>query len=281
MTISEAYQFYRKRIEQLEHAGAAAIICNDFFEYLAGIDKSYRNTRGNELWNNSNEELMQKAIQRLAANEPVQYITGVTWFYNRKFHCSPAALIPRPETEELAELIIKDKDNFHSVLDIGTGTGCIAITLKKELSNAELTALDKSSEALALAKKNAADLDATINFIETDFLSDQIFELPTYDLIVSNPPYIPETEKKNMEAGVVDFEPAIALFVPASEPLIFYKQIALFAEKHLLAEGKVFLETHFNNAADVAELFNKKKYKSELMMDMSGKERFVKITRFR
>jgi release factor glutamine methyltransferase len=196
-------------------------------------------------------------------------------------------LIPRPETEELVEWIIEDRkkekhENQLSIADIGTGSGCIAIALKKKLSAAHITAIDVSKEALTTAKENAIDNDAKIDFIQLDFLDESSWKgLQQFDIIVSNPPYIPVNEKEKLDKNVTLFEPHTALFVPDHSPLLFYEKIALFAKKHLKKDGKIYAETHEEFANATAHIFSKQFQEVKLKQDLLGKNRMIKATHFR
>jgi len=220
------------------------------------------------------EELLDTYLQRLLQYEPVQYILGYAEFYGLKFKVSPAVLIPRPETEELVELTLSEIKNPKSkILDIGTGSGCIPIALKKNLPNAALTSIDISSEALCIAKENAAINNTDVTFIQLDILTD----VPDgkFDIIVSNPPYIGYDEKEKMNDNVLIYEPHLALF--SGDPLIFYKRIAETAPHLLNPLGRIYLEVSEYRAKEVAEIFAKMGWMKQIKKDMSGKERIVVV----
>lgn len=210
---------------------------------------------------------------RLNLGEPVDYILGYTYFYGLKIEVSKDTLIPRPETEELVELILNENQTRSGlkILDIGTGSGCIALALKSNLVNAEVTALDVSDAALEIAKRNSVHLDLNINFILLDMLNEKLWsQLGNYDVIVSNPPYIPQEEKKDMTTSVLDYEPHLALFVE-NDPLLFYKQILKFACSHLNPNGLVYFETSQTNQLEEFQGFHIEKQK-----DLSGNWRFLR-----
>ena len=191
-------------------------------------------------------ELGEIAI-RLANYEPVQYVLGLADFCGREFHVEPGILIPRPETEHLCRLITKHVANsspIRNILDIGTGSGCIAITLALDIPNSQVTAWDISPIALRVAQHNAQRLGAEVNIVENDMLQQTYQVAPQWDLIVSNPPYICDNEAKQMEANVLDYEPEIALFVPDDDPLKFYVPIMNYAQSALHAGGELWLETN-------------------------------------
>jgi release factor glutamine methyltransferase len=222
------------------------------------------------------------ALQRLAKNEPIQYILGETEFYGRKFFVNPSVLIPRPETEELVEWICQDYKSHlqtFNMLDIGTGSGCISVNLALELPHSQVFALDISKDALAVAHNNARLNQASINFIEGDILQNPRFEF-TFTVIVSNPPYVRETEKKEMQANVLDFEPHLALFVEDEKPLMFYEAIARFAQAHLIEGGSLYVEINEALGQDTVQLFEKQGFiNTQLKRDLRGKARMVKATK--
>jgi release factor glutamine methyltransferase len=207
---------------------------------------------------------------------------GEAWFYRMKIKVNEHVLIPRPETEELVEQLIKDRKSKltdPAILDIGTGSGCIPIAIKKNLPASKLTAIDVSKDALALAKENAALHNAHINFTELDFLDETNWHiLGMFDIIISNPPYIPIHEKEKLDKNVTAFEPHLALFVPDRSPLIFYEKIATFGIGHLLPNGKIYLETHEDYAKETAALFHNNYQTVMVKKDMYGKERMIIIT---
>ncbi len=219
-------------------------------------------------------------LNRLKKNEPVQYVLGKTSFYNLNFQLNDNVLIPRPETEELVSSIIDDASNMSKnplkILDIGTGSGCIAISLAKNITHAEVTAIDISREALQIAKKNAELNEAPIRFLEIDILHVDI--LPdTYDIIVSNPPYVLEKEKKYMHDNVLQFEPNLALFVQNSNPLLFYKKISALAKNHLNKSGTLYFEINRNYAKAIKKVVLDDGFSNiSIQEDFLGNERMLK-----
>ncbi|MFT4535927.1 MAG: release factor glutamine methyltransferase [Saprospiraceae bacterium] len=218
--------------------------------------------------------------ERLIDQEPIQYITGLAPFYGYFFQVNPSVLIPRPETEELVYLIHdfikKTKLDTPKILDIGSGSGCIPITLSLLNTDAEITSIDVSEEALVVAKSNNSKLGSKVNFKKVDILKEDHWRKISgkFDIIVSNPPYIPNKEKSLMSANVLDHEPHIALFVEDQNPLIFYNKIHNFAANFLKANGTVFLECNEFNAQEVKEIY-RSQYSAEIINDMQGKERMV------
>ena len=282
MTIKQLQQKYLTELESLYGAGEAAVMTTMVFESVANLQKQDIITKANLNLESTILINLEHALKRLQQHEPVQYIIGHAWFFNLKFWVDKGVLIPRPETEELVlDAINFLKQNKNSnVLDIGTGSGCIPISIKKNIDDASVTSIDVSADALKLAKKNAAENAVEINFLHTDFLNDKNYsDLAKFDVIISNPPYIPENEKKIMANNVAKFEPHIALFVPQHEPLLFYKKILLFAGEHLAANGRIFLEVHEDYAVQTANIFLEQNYLVNIKTDMQGKERMLIIYR--
>ena len=229
----------------------------------------------------------QDIIIRLKAQEPVQYIIGETEFYGRKFKVTPDTLIPRPETEELVQLVVSSWQSAVgsvaqspiSVLDLGTGSGCIAISLACELPNAQVYAYDISEKVLKIAKENANRNNVNVIFEQLDILNFPPSSFPPFSIIVSNPPYVMNAEKSEMEQNVLDYEPHLALFVEDSDPLIFYKSIAEFAFKNLIIKGLCIVEINQAFGLETAELFWNQGFRYvEVVKDMFGKDRMVKAT---
>lgn len=220
-------------------------------------------------------------VDRLKKHEPIQYIFGKTDFYGFEFQVNPSVLIPRPETEELVEIIVRDYlGKSVEILDIGTGSGCIAITLKKLLKDADVSAIDISAEALKVAERNAMHNRVSVFFYERNILEpfktgDSLEE--DFDVIVSNPPYVMLKEREEMEKNVLDYEPPLALFVPDNDPLIYYRSIARFAEQKLKKKGYLYFEINSQLGNEVVEMLRLLEFKNvELIQDLSGNDRFVK-----
>ena len=220
-------------------------------------------------------------VKRLQNQEPFQYILGETFFYDLLIRCDERALIPRPETEELVDWILQsvDKTQNLNVLDVCTGSGCIALALKNNLKSSKVSATDISQEALALAKKNAMLLGLEIDFHQDNALiaDADIFENNSFDIIVSNPPYIPMKDKEAMEKNVLDFEPHLALFVSDDAPLVFYKAIAEKAQNLLKSKGVLFFELHEEYAQQTKTLVESLGFDEvEIKIDLQGKNRMLK-----
>lgn len=228
-------------------------------------------------------QYFNNCLQKLELSEPVQYVRGKADFYDLQFTVTPAVLIPRPETEELVQLIINENANFHgNLIDLGTGSGCIAISLASNFPTAQITAMDISSAALEVAKQNAQNNNVNIKFIHADMQKDDCLQdNQQFDIIVSNPPYVCNAEKKDMRANVLQHEPHLALFVDDDNyPLQFYKAIAQFATKHLKENGTIYCEINETLGKETAELFQSYGFKnSQVIQDLFGKDRIVKAQR--
>ena len=228
------------------------------------------------------------AVKDLLKNKPVQYIIGETEFCGMRFMVDENVLIPRPETEEMVKNIASCRDKAclvptgYNVLDIGTGSGCIAISLAKLIPNSDVTAVDVSEKALEVAKKNAEANGVNVHFVLDDILEPSTTELidNQFDIIVSNPPYVCEGEKSEMRANVLEHEPSSALFVPDSDPLVFYRKILEYAQKALKPDGQIWFEINEKFGKETAELCRKKGFKNiEIIKDFRGKERVVRANR--
>lgn len=281
MSIQEAYKKLLFQLSGLYDSREAANIADMVMEHITGYQKTNRIIHKNIPLDIQQQAQLQKCNEELLQHKPVQYVLQEAWFYGMKFFVNESVLIPRPETEELIDWITSEINNknipVHTVLDIGSGSGCIPIALKKKNPGISISSMDISNDALVVAKKNANDLDAEINFFEFDFLNESRWvEFSTFDFIVSNPPYIKQSESKDMRKNVTDFEPHIALFVPDSDPLIFYKKLAAFGKKHLVEDGKIFAEINENSGKEVTDLFTNENYRVELKKDIHGKDRMLK-----
>jgi release factor glutamine methyltransferase len=232
----------------------------------------------------SDLEKWKTIISELKTEKPIQYITGEAWFYGLRFEVNENTLIPRPETEELVEWIVeglKVKGKGQRVLDIGTGSGCIPIALKKEIPNAAVFAIDISEKALEMARKNALDNQVQVNFIHQDILESSNLLISKssnllFDVIVSNPPYVRNLEKHEIKRNVLDYEPHLALFVDDSDALLFYRKIAQLALKSLAKNGKLFFEINQYLGKETVELVELLGFKNiELRKDFMGNDRMI------
>jgi release factor glutamine methyltransferase len=284
MLLKEAYHQLQTDLLSIYDNREAALIADWIIEEITNWTKSQQLIYHDHHLNQEQEQLYFQFKKELLQGKPVQYVLGKSWFKGKTFKVNEHVLIPRPETEELVVEIIgyhkqlpERTNSPFKALDIGTGSGCIAISLQLEFPHWEVWAIDKSTTALATAKENADQLNAIIHFKETDILSDlYINHLPAFNLIVSNPPYIPHTDKKEMTAQVLDHEPHLALFVTNQDPLEFYKAILAFSEHHLIRGGTLWFETHMDYAHEVAALMKTEDYEEVIVRkDLQGKDRIV------
>jgi len=247
-----------------------------FCEEILGFSKIDAALNRDFCLSSSHQNILQETISRLLKFEPIQYIYGVAHFYHLKFKVTSEVLIPRPETEELVDIVIKNTQNqVVKILDIGTGSGCISISLAKNLALAEVSAIDISENALQIAIENALLNNVKVQFIQKDILNtNQLTQ--KYDIIISNPPYVKEEEKKEMNRNVLEYEPALALFVSNIDPLIFYKKIALLAFNHLNDQGILYLEINQSLGKEMIELVKHIGFKEvNLKKDFLGNDRFI------
>jgi release factor glutamine methyltransferase len=290
MTIEEARKKIVESIVHIYDKNEANNIADLLMENITRLPRAERILKRNETLSLSQKNSLSQFIGRLQNHEPVQYIINEAWFAGMKFYIDKNVLIPRPETEELVDWVIKEfriqdlpagsQGKEFRILDVGTGSGCIAIALKKKLPHAEVWACDVSEEALNVARINADSLNATVDFVPLDFLDkEQRKQLPHIDIVVSNPPYVPQKDKSEMKKIVIDHEPEIALFVPDEEPLIFYSTLADFGKEKLNRGGSVYVEIHEELGEQVKNLFHSKGYSSvELKKDLQGKNRMIKVS---
>ena len=279
MVIKEVYRNFLLQLQGIYDLGEATTITDWAFEKIASLKRAGIIKDPSQQLSPATLERLNDALIQLLQHKPVQYVLGEAWFYHLKLQVNEEVLIPRPETEELVEWIITNRRSQltdPAILDIGTGSGCIAIAIKKNLPASKITAIDLSEKALELAKNNAMHHHTGIHFLQLDFLDETQWDnLPLFDVIISNPPYIPWKEKKGMAKNVVQHEPHSALFVPDETPLIFYEKIAAFGITHLFPKGRIYVETHENIAREVSILFNKNYRQTEIKKDLFGKERMV------
>jgi release factor glutamine methyltransferase len=280
MTVQEATYFLLNQLRTVYSDGEASQVTDWVMEHLTGSKKAERMLYKNAAITEKEEDLLHLYTKRLLAHEPVQYVLNESWFCGLKFFVDKNVLIPRPETEELVEWIIsncKFPVDELKILDIGTGSGCIPIALKRRIRKADVWGCDVSEMALSVAKKNAATLGTEVNFLSLDFLDKNTWsQLPVFDIIVSNPPYVPVKDKESMQLNVLNYEPHRALFVPDNDPLVFYKAIAEFGRNHLSQKGTIYLEIHEDLGEATSELFQAAGYKTELKKDMQQKDRLLK-----
>lgn len=247
-------------------------------EEVLGYSRVEIHVNSDEVIQGAKRDKFDTIIRGLRSNEPIQYLLGSTEFYGLKFKVNPHVLIPRPETEELIRWIAEDcKESNNSILDLGTGSGCIAISLKKEIPHAIVHGVDKSISALNLAKKNAELNKIGVEFFAFDILNQESLGFMSFDLMVSNPPYVTLEDKKVMAKNVVDYEPHLALFVSEGDPLIFYRRIVDLAEGHLVKGGKIFFEINESFASEIRSLLTDRGFTSvEIRKDLNSRYRMAK-----
>ncbi len=273
-----SYQLFKKIREQLveqfsEEADSLSFI---LIEHFSGFTRTEIITDKPFTTSPQFENKINDIISRLLENEPIQYILGKAYFYDRAFEVNHSTLIPRQETEELVHLILNDIKNLKnlSILDIGTGTGCIPITLKLESSTHTLKSVDISKHAIETATVNAESLGAKVEFQLLDILEENLSQ--SYDVIISNPPYVLDSERALMKDNVLKHEPHYALFVLDENPLLFYKRITLLASKNLNTNGKLYFEINEKFGNEVVELLKSYSFSQIVLhQDLNGKDRFV------
>ena len=226
-------------------------------------------------------EKICQIVERLKTFEPLQYILGKTEFAGLRLKVAPGVLIPRPETEELVQWVVyESKLENPRILDVGTGSGCIALALKQKLPNSKVLATDVSTEALNIAKTNASANHLEVDFFQTDILNWEMYKWAEFDCIVSNPPYVRELEKTAMNKNVLNFEPGLALFVSDENPLIFYQRIAEFAKQHLIENGTLYFEINEELANEMKKMLLNLNFKNiDLRKDIFGKDRMLRCSK--
>ncbi len=270
-------KIYLEELKPLFGENEALQMLNILIEHFFSLSRIQQALVPNHRLTESEMLSLHNAVKELKKNKPVQYITGETEFYGLRFFVNPSVLIPRQETEELVDLIInKEKQDGLKVLDIGSGSGCIAVSLAKNLGQPEVIAFDISAPALAVAKKNAQINKVKVNFIEEDILSPLQITENQFDIIVSNPPYVCLSEKKLMQPNVIDFEPHLALFVEDTNPLEFYKAILDYALKNLKIGGRLYFEINEALGKDVSKLLEERNFEDvNIHADINGKDRML------
>jgi release factor glutamine methyltransferase len=296
MKIAEAERYIKEKLSGIYEESEARNIASLAIEHITSFSKADRILKTGEPLSPQQQDQLNKDLERLLQHEPIQYIMNKAWFYGMELFVDKAVLIPRPETEELVEWIVNDikasgKDVFEKrpaeadettklkILDVGSGSGCIALALKKAMPKAEVWGCDVSEKALNVARRNGSALDIRVDFQGVNFLdAPQQKSLPTVDIVVSNPPYIPFKDKEAMNPNVVAHEPHTALFVPDNDALVFYKALARFGKHRLYKNGSIYMEIHEDLGKSVVDLFKQEGYSHiELKKDMQGKERMVRV----
>jgi release factor glutamine methyltransferase len=296
MKPGEAERQVARSLGEIYEEGEAKNIADLLMEHITSYSKGERLVRKDDELTTLQEQELSEKLQRLMKHEPLQYVLNKSWFYGMELYVNASVLIPRPETEELVEWIVNDfkasgldvfsrntsaadETTLLKILDVGTGSGCIALALKKTMPRAEVWGCDVSEDALNVARRNGSGLDIRVDFQGLNFLdANQQKQLPTVNILVSNPPYIPFRDKDQMHRNVVEHEPHLALFVPDEDPLVFYRALAHFGKHRLYENGTIYLEIHEDLGQDIEQLFKEEGYRSvELKKDMQGKTRMVKV----
>jgi len=284
MTIQQSYKQLLFQLYEMYGDREAANIADIVIENITGFKKVDRLINKQFPLNEEQLQLLNDYTNELLKHKPVQYVLNEVWFAGMKLYVDENVLIPRPETEELVEWIVKTvasrKSQVASILDIGTGSGCIPVALKKKLLSVEVHALDISEEALNVAKRNAAIQQTEINFHLLNILDRNLWkQLPKFDIIVSNPPYVTQGEASSMQKNVLQYEPHLALFVDDEDAMKFYKAIAEFGLKHLNENGQLFFEINEMMGKQICDLLNQYRYLNiELKKDLQNKDRMIKAT---
>ena len=276
MNLKEGLEYIQENLLEVYPLEETLSMANIVLESVIADYKIKRITEPHTLISEKKKKTIEDYITQLLEGKPLQYVIGHTEFYNSRILLNNDVLIPRPETEELVHWILESEKDIESILDVGTGSGCIPIAIKLERPEIECSAIDISKKALELSAKNAK-----LNKVEIDFLYDDILKpkknYKKYSLIVSNPPYVRESEKESMHANVLDYEPTSALFVPNENPLVFYRAVLNFSKAHLFPNGKVYFEINEFLSQEMFELFEQHKFSNvELKNDINGKARMMK-----
>lgn len=277
MIVKEASNLIAKELKPLYPASEIDSFIYLILNHLLGFKRFDISFKSDVALTDHLELQIYDIIEQLKHKRPIQYILGSTEFFGLSFDVDESVLIPRPETEELVHWILEDyKHQNPVIIDMGTGSGCIPIALAKNLPNARVSGVDISETALATAKHNASKNQVMVDFFILDILYGNHLELPDFDIIVSNPPYVTPDQKELMDANVVDFEPHLALFVPQNDPLVFYKAIASFARNHLKPEGHLYFEINEDFSNETEQAVAQQGFVTELRKDINGKFRMLK-----
>jgi len=294
MKLYEAEQHLRHKLKAIYDSQEAANIADLAIEHITHIKRNDRLIKKEETISKEQIEQLNQTVERLKNHEPIQYIMNKAWFYGLELYVDKGVLIPRPETEELVDWIIKDvkakglnvfdkkatdadATTQLKIMDVATGSGCIALALKNIMPRAEVWGCDISDTALNVARRNGSELNIRVDFQSVDFLDRaQQKHLPSVDIVVSNPPYVPKKDKQEMRPNVLQYEPHLALFVDDNDPMLFYKALLDFGKQRLHTAGAFYMEVHENLAQAVKELFANEGYQTEVRKDMQGKERMVR-----
>jgi release factor glutamine methyltransferase len=282
MTLKAAFQHARLQLAGEYRPREADIVAGMVLEAVTGWDRLGRLTHAEFPLSEAQQKDLQEKLKALAEGMPIQYVLGEAWFYGLSFYVGPEVLIPRPETEELVSWILEDHlphaGVARTLIDIGTGSGCLAVALKKNRPDFRIIALEHSAAALTTAARNAERHGTPLTFLQADILDPATYgSLPALDIIVSNPPYIPLHEKPTLQRRVSDYEPGEALFVPDADPERFYRAVLDVAETRLSPGGAVYVEIHADHGEAVMQLFGERGFLSvSLRQDLSGRDRMIR-----
>jgi release factor glutamine methyltransferase len=281
-TVKAIVAYYQEMLKEQYSASEIEVLTEIVFEKFLGYSKMQLRMNQDSFMSESELLLFHFAVKRLKKGEPIQYVLEEAPFYGSNFYVNSDVLIPRPETEELVDLIVKTVPKDASILEVGAGSGCIPIVLKKQLPKSEVLGIDVSAKAIAVARRNAADLGVDVLFEIADIL--QVSDLKSlgrdsFNVIISNPPYIGNSEKKQMSDQVLDFEPELALFVADSDPLVFYRKIGELAFAHFNSVGQLFFEINQKYGKEVVELLNNIGFKNVLLIqDINNNDRIIQAS---
>ncbi len=277
--VSDIMALIHEELDPLYGSGETSVFIEMLFEAFLGWDKVRLLTSKGQTVDQSDLLRLHWALEDLKRHRPIQHIIGYTDFCGCRIAVSPDVLIPRPETEEMVNSLTPDPSSWGEgsrMLDLCTGSGCIAIALKKAFPAAEVTAVDISPAALGIARQNARNNGVNVNFVQADILDPTThYSLPTTHLIVSNPPYVRESEREQMQHNVLDYDPALALFVPDDDPLRFYRAIGVIAKQHLEENGMLVVEINEALADETATLFREQGFIPTVHTDFRGKQRWI------
>lgn len=284
MDMKNAFWQAREALSALYSPREAGLIAGQLLERVTGLTHTQRLTREQEPLREEAASRLQGYLRRLLGAEPLQYVLEEAWFFGLPLRVSPAVLIPRPETEELVSWVLDDAGTLTPgaaaplIIDAGTGSGCIAIALKNNLPGARLLALDRSAAALNLARENGERLGLALEWREADILDPATWDaLPPATVLVSNPPYIPDRERAGLQPQVAEHEPALALFVPDGDPLLFYRALGTLARRRLLPGGLLYTEIHEDRGKEVCALYRAQGLEEVILrQDMQGRDRMVR-----
>ena len=280
MTLNSYKKWFNEQLQHLYDADEIKSMLTIVAYEVLGLSRVDLVLKDNESLSEAQIVQLNNVLSQLQQEIPIQYIFEKAYFYGYEFKVSPATLIPRRETEELVEWVLSEMNRQPEkkwrVLDIGTGTGCIPISIKKEFPLAEIFAMDISTGALKIAKENAEKLNASVIFIEQNILSTT--QLDSYDIIISNPPYVRNLEKAEIKKNVLDYEPHLALFVEDNDPLIFYRKITQLAQKSLTENGLLFFEINQYLGEEMQQMVSEYFKTIELRKDLQGNDRMMKCS---